>query len=123
MGQDCIGDHGDRRLDEGRADGQKPNLAFCLNIHNRLMLGGVGSSAPMAELTGATPGWSIGSTGGPTRLLGLHGLASTNLRGEVVPGAAAGCRAAVSRGLRSRAIRLANGHNWPAMLAEQNEGL
>jgi len=64
MSQDHIGDHGDRRLDEGRADGQKPNLAFCLDIHGRLTLGDVGSSASMAERSGATPDWSIGSTGG-----------------------------------------------------------
>lgn len=36
MGQDCIGDHGEGRLDEGRADGQKPNLASCLGIHHHL---------------------------------------------------------------------------------------
>ncbi len=65
MSQDHIGDHGDRRLDEGRADGQKPNLAFCLDIHGRLTLGDAASSAPMAERSGATPGCSIGSTGGP----------------------------------------------------------
>ena len=116
MGQDCIGDHGDRRLDEGRADGQKPNLAFCLNIHNRLTLGGVGSSAPRAELTGATPGWSIGSTGGPPRQLGLHGLAPTNLRGEVVPDGGC-CRLHCLNARRpclggfGPAIRMANGHN------------
>ena len=77
MGQDCIGDHGDRRLDEGRADGQKPNLAFCLDIHSHPAPGDVASSAPMDEREGATQGWPTGS--GPPRRMGLHGLAPTNL--------------------------------------------
>ena len=74
MGQDCIGDHGDRRLDEGRADGQKPNFAFCLVTQRP---GDVASSAPMDEREGATQGWPTGS--GPPRRMGLHGLAPTNL--------------------------------------------
>ena len=33
MAQDGIGDHGDRRLDQGRADGQDPEFPFSLGIH------------------------------------------------------------------------------------------
>lgn len=44
VAQDGEGGERDRQLDQGSADGQEPNLALCLGIHNRLTLRDTGGS-------------------------------------------------------------------------------